>query len=75
MQKNDGFQKEIMSVLNHVNSREHRVYSHVKMDWSSTLRLWTLAINKISDHIDEQRKNHRIYLGEEIKIPPNLIFL
>ena len=63
MQKNAGFQKEIMSV-----SCKDGVVLYFKS-------FWTLGINKISDHIYKQRKYHRIYLGEEIKIPSNFIFL
>lgn len=70
-QENARFQKESMSVLNHVSSLDHWAYTHLKMDLlSETL---DLGFNKISDHIYEQTKNHRIYLGEERKIPYNLI--
>lgn len=51
MQKNAGFQKEIMSV-----SCKDGFVLYFKS-------FWTLGINKISDHIYKQRKNHRIYLG------------
>lgn len=42
MEKNAGFQKENMSVLNHVDSLDHWAYSHIKMDSTSTLRVFGL---------------------------------
>lgn len=57
MEKNTGFQKENMPVLNHVDSLDHWAYSHIKMDLTSTLRVFGLLalIRSQTSYMSRQR--------------------